>query len=143
MNNKPDSIDQILSELIFSIFMAIIVGLTIIVPTPEYCQYKKNISFDEKLVEHLDFNPLVSFDANMLCTIVRNLISNAIKFSPENRKINVTTEKQGDFLMLSIADNGVGMDKAKQKSIFVLNKSESFPGTKGEHGTVVCVLLAL
>lgn len=94
-----------------------------------------------ELVEQLDFNPLISFDANMLRTIVRNLISNAIKFTNENGKIVIRTIQQDKYLKLSIEDNGVGMDKSKLKTIFTLNKSESSRGTRGEQGTGLGIVL--
>lgn len=50
--------------------------------------------------------------------VVTNLISNAVKYSPEGGIIKVTIEDQGDSVRVSIKDNGIGIPKEKQKDIF-------------------------
>ena len=50
--------------------------------------------------------------------ILYNIISNAIKFTPENGTINVTTKEKQNKLIISIKDSGNGIDKASQEKIF-------------------------
>jgi len=49
---------------------------------------------------------------------VNNLLDNAVKFSPENSEVKVTLEKQGEKLLLKIKDDGIGIPKNEQRSIF-------------------------
>ncbi|MBU1097995.1 MAG: PAS domain-containing sensor histidine kinase [Bacteroidetes bacterium] len=73
-------------------------------------------------------------DANMFSTIIRNLISNAIKFSHESGEININYKKQNGSLLIEVADNGVGMEEEKVSKLFRTDIKESSQGTKGEIG---------
>lgn len=111
-----------------------------LIKTVQLAQDMANMKSIE-LIEQYDFNPLVSFDPNMLRTIVRNLISNAIKFTEDKGKIIVETSKQDEYIKISIIDNGVGMDESTVNSIFNLNKANPSRGTKGEPGTGLGMVL--
>ncbi len=74
-------------------------------------------------------------DRNMLSTVIRNLISNAIKFTENGGSINITSEFVKDFIHICISDTGVGMDSKTVKNLFYINKVRSLPGTQGEQGT--------
>lgn len=91
----------------------------------------KNIILKNNIPEELIFR----FDASLLQTIFRNLIHNAIKFSNENGKIEVSAEKLHDEILFCVKDNGVGMPKEKAEKIFKSIRAESSYGTKGEKGT--------
>ena len=87
-----------------------------------------------KLVYQGTSEPLVvRADNDMLKTIVRNFISNAIKFSPENSSIEITMAKEGDFAKVSVRDHGVGIAADRIDSIF--HKGETTYGTGGEEGS--------
>ena len=62
----------------------------------------------------------ITFSRRKLRTIVYNLINNAIKFKSAERqpKIIVTTSKEGDFTVISVKDNGIGIDESKLEAIF-------------------------
>ncbi|MEO7309150.1 MAG: ATP-binding protein [Chitinophagaceae bacterium] len=62
----------------------------------------------------------ITFSRRKLRTIVYNLINNAIKFKSAERqpKIVVTTYKKGDFIVISVKDNGIGIDESKLEAIF-------------------------
>jgi PAS domain S-box-containing protein len=60
----------------------------------------------------------VRLDAALLKHIVMNLISNAIKFSPENSAIYINTVNENDELMLSVKDNGMGISEEDQQHLF-------------------------
>ena len=62
----------------------------------------------------------ITFSRRKLRTIIYNLINNAIKFkSPERQpKIVVTTNKENDFIVISVKDNGIGIDESKFDAIF-------------------------
>ena len=62
----------------------------------------------------------ITFSRRKLRTVIYNLINNAIKFRAEDRalKIKVTTRTEGDFILISVKDNGKGIDESKLESIF-------------------------
>ncbi len=76
---------------------------------------------------------VVSADNDMLKTVVRNFMSNAIKFSPENSSIEVVMTTDGDFAKVSVHDHGVGISSDRIDSIF--HKGETTYGTGGEEGS--------
>ena len=79
-------------------------------------------------------NPVVVYaDNDMLKTVVRNFLSNAIKFSPENSSIEITLSEEGDFAKVSVRDHGVGIAPDRIDSIF--KKGETTYGTGGEEGS--------
>ncbi len=79
-------------------------------------------------------NPVVVIaDNDMLKTIVRNFLSNAIKFSPENSSIEISLNVEGDFAKVSVRDHGVGIAPERIGSIF--KKGETTYGTGGEEGS--------
>ncbi len=89
---------------------------------------------------------VISGDANMLQTIVRNLVSNAVKYTPVGGKITVASEKSGDRVRLVVSDNGEGIPPEKIRSLFQFGTNASTAGTDGEAGSglglVLCKELA-
>jgi two-component system, sensor histidine kinase and response regulator len=81
------------------------------------------------------------FDKNMITTVVRNLISNAIKYTWENGEIKIHTEIKNEHLVVSISDNGVGISKANLEKLFSIDKSFSTRGTNNEEGTGLGLVL--
>ena len=75
------------------------------------------------------------FDSNMLKTVLRNLISNAIKFSRENSNIVIKAENKNKEVQLSVSDEGVGMDQEQVSRLFTSDDGFSTPGTMNETGT--------
>ncbi|MDO1511081.1 tetratricopeptide repeat protein [Maribacter confluentis] len=79
---------------------------------------------------------LVSYSDDAHVDIVlRNLIGNAIKFTHKNGKITIDATENESELVLSVADNGVGMSSEKQENLFNKNNYESTYGTNNEKGT--------
>lgn len=76
----------------------------------------------------------VTADSNLLQTIIRNLVSNAIKFSNAGGTVDVYVESEDKGCRISVADHGVGMSEEKAQSLFNLN-TRSSAGTSGEKGT--------
>jgi len=74
-------------------------------------------------------------DKNMVETIFRNLISNAIKFSHQNGLIQITATELDQMIDISIADTGVGIPKDIQQKLFQLGEKIKTFGTDGEKGT--------
>lgn len=80
---------------------------------------------EEKLV--------VRADNDMIKTVIRNFISNAIKFTPEGKGIEVFYKREGDFAKISVRDHGVGIEPERIETIF--HKGETTYGTGGEEGS--------
>lgn len=76
----------------------------------------------------------IQIDELLMKIIIRNLMSNAIKFSHTEGKISVNLEKQNGFIELSIKDNGAGMSKEQLDNLFT-PKVKSTKGTKNEVGS--------
>ena len=76
---------------------------------------------------------IVRADNDMLKTIVRNFMSNAVKFSPENSSIEISVTTEGDSAKISVRDYGVGIAADRIGSIF--HKGETTYGTDGEEGS--------
>ena len=86
----------------------------------------------------LDYQPTgselkVEADNDMLKTVVRNFLSNAIKFSPEDSSIEIIMKEEGDYAKVSVRDHGVGISQERLGSIF--HKGETTYGTGGEEGS--------
>lgn len=76
---------------------------------------------------------IVRADNDMLKTVVRNFMSNAIKFSPEGSTIEIYMKQEGDFAKVSVRDHGVGIAADRIDTIF--HKGETTWGTGGEEGS--------
>jgi PAS domain S-box-containing protein len=80
-------------------------------------------------------------DMNMLNTILRNLISNAIKYTHENGNITISTIKQEEVVEVRITDNGVGMSEQTLKGLFAIDSTITTSGTANEQGTGLGLVL--
>ncbi|MEE1944871.1 ATP-binding protein [Pedobacter sp. KR3-3] len=97
---------------------------------------KKNIALQVNIPASL----LVFADADMLQLVVRNLISNAIKFTPTGGKINISTQQLANECQITISDNGKGIPEEKQQKIFSI-KAQSTYGTNNEKGIGLGLML--
>jgi len=84
---------------------------------------------------------VVFADRNMIQTILRNLISNAIKFTNSNGKITMYSMKIDNFIEIVVSDNGVGMNEETSTKLFSLETNESTIGTANEKGTGLGLIL--
>jgi len=83
-------------------------------------------------------------DSFMINTILRNLVSNAIKFSDPQKTISVIIneyEPDNNHLLISVKDEGIGMDPASLNLLFRLDAKLSTTGTSGETGTGLGLIL--
>ena len=76
---------------------------------------------------------VVNADNDMLKTVVRNFLSNAIKFSPKDSSIDITMGVENEMAKVSVRDHGVGIATDRLESIF--HKGETTYGTGGEEGS--------
>jgi len=87
----------------------------------------------------IDFLPgeecIVLVDMEMLKTILRNLVTNAIKYTNHGGKINIYCENCDDKVTIVVSDNGIGIEPDNLKTLFNISLTHSEHGTAGETGT--------
>lgn len=105
--------------------------LTPIVSLLEPTAIKKKITIHNEMTPKL----MVFADQSMITTIIQNLVTNALKFTPENGDIYLYTKEDKEFVRVSIVDNGVGISLQDQKRIFRIDNTHTRQGTSGEKGT--------
>ncbi len=88
-----------------------------------------------KIVSELAENTLTWSDSNQIDIVVRNLMSNALKFTPQNGMITISARERDKLWEVSIRDTGVGMDKITVKNLFEKNSNITTYGTNNEKGT--------
>lgn len=98
---------------------------------------KKQIKFNLKIQEDI----IVFADKNLVSIIIRNLVSNAIKFSNEEGKIALKTNENGNMVEISISDIGVGIKPEDANKLFRLDTTFSTKGTAEEKGTGLGLLV--
>ncbi len=86
---------------------------------------------------------LVYADMNMLNTVLRNLVSNALKFTEPGGKIEVSARLHEDeeYIEVSVSDSGVGMSREDRQKLFRIDIKHSEVGTAGERGTGLGLIL--
>lgn len=94
-----------------------------------------------KFENHVQADCWVRADEYMVNTILRNLISNAVKFTPPGGTIEILTEEDGDEVIVSVKDSGIGISDENLVKIFRLDQQISSTGTSGEKGTGLGLLL--
>ena len=80
-------------------------------------------------------------DRNMIKTVLRNLISNAIKFTHRNGQVQVNAVTYKNHLEIAVSDNGIGMTKETIAKLFRIDANLSTSGTENEKGTGLGLLL--
>jgi len=77
----------------------------------------------------------VTADLQMVKTILRNLIGNAIKFTNPGGRITISANERGHFVEIIVSDTGIGITQREQKRLFKIETMHSTSGTNNEHGT--------
>jgi PAS domain S-box-containing protein len=103
----------------------------------EYIANQKNLTIHFNLQEEI----LLTADEKMLGSTIRNLISNAIMFTPRNGKIILEAKKSPGHVEVSISDNGVGIRMENLGKLFKTEMSFTSRGTEDERGTGLGLLL--
>jgi len=99
---------------------------------------KKGIEILISIPEVID----ILADRHMFDTIIRNLISNSIKFTPVGGKVTFTAGYIEDHIVeIKIIDSGIGMTPELKDKLFLLNEKTSRKGTEGESSTGLGLLL--
>jgi len=88
-----------------------------------------------------DVDATLYADELMLRTILRNLISNAIKFTHRNGEINIRTDREESFAIVTVTDSGVGVAHEHIDKLWDITQSYTTEGTASEKGTGLGLLL--
>jgi len=88
---------------------------------------------DEKLV--------VNVDQNLMQTVLRNLVTNAIKFTNPGGNITIEAKNIDNKVQISVTDNGVGMTKSQLEKLFSKEITEITAGTANEKGSGLGLLI--
>ena len=92
---------------------------------------RKNINLKAKG----DCPLFIKVDHNMITTVIRNILSNAIKFTEEGGEISVSHHETDREIVISIKDNGMGMSKEIKENLFKIDVTVTTLGTNEERGT--------
>jgi PAS domain S-box-containing protein len=111
--------------------------LTDVMNLSENMAKTKNISLTNKIPD----NTMVFADRNMLNTVLRNLISNAIKFTNKNGNVSVNAIEGKHEITVTVSDSGVGMDELTKNRLFKISEKVTTLGTEKEKGTGLGLVL--
>ncbi len=94
-----------------------------------------------KIKSSIPYNSIAYADENMAKAIIRNLISNAIKFTNEGGNVDISVRKEKNMMQVTVADNGTGISKENISRLFRIDDPYKSPGTANEQGTGLCLIL--
>lgn len=97
----------------------------------------KNISFKQQVEK----NTFVIADKESISTVLRNLVSNALKYTNPGGNITISAKQKNNHIEVSVDDNGVGIDDTKLNKLFSISEKISEPGTGNEKGTGLGLIL--
>jgi signal transduction histidine kinase len=92
---------------------------------------RKNIDITFENVENI----IMPVDPDMIKTVVRNLLTNAIKFTWQNGKVKVFLYRKENSCIIEVADNGTGISPEKMNNLFKIDNSAKMKGTSQEPGS--------
>jgi PAS domain S-box-containing protein len=98
---------------------------------------QKNI----KIFSSVRFDTLIYADENIIKTVLRNLISNAIKFSYPGNKVKIFSEEIDGEIKISVQDFGIGLTEEEKEYIFKFDSKYKKSGTQNERGTGIGLML--
>lgn len=92
---------------------------------------KKSILLKNEVEKNLE----ALFDYNMIETVIRNILNNAIKYTNNKGLITISAKDNSDYIEISIKDNGIGMSSYTIEKLFIIDETKSSQdGTSGEVG---------
>ncbi len=99
---------------------------------------RKGVAFEAAIPE----TALVTGDSSMIATVVRNLLTNAVKFTPSGGNVSLRVEAAAGGWRIAVRDTGVGMSAEQIRDLFRIDTRRSLAGTAGEQGSglglIVC-----
>jgi len=96
-----------------------------------------------KILQLINDNTDVFADKNMIHTVLRNILGNALKYTPDNGIITIATEQYTDgMLKISVSDTGVGISPENQQKLFNVDYPISTPGLANEKGSGLGLIIS-
>ncbi len=99
---------------------------------------EKGVNIDIKVPMQL----YALIDKNMITTVLRNLISNAVKFTNKGDQISIEALTNNNLIEISVIDTGIGIPKNNLEYIFKIDSNISTQGTADEHGTGLGLIIS-
>ena len=104
--------------------------------------YEDNANYKQiKLINNMEQEIYVYADKYMIDTIIRNFVSNSIKFTRPGGMITIKSIINGDNAEVSVTDTGIGISPEEQKNLFHIDEQTSRDGTANEKGTGLGLIL--
>lgn len=94
-----------------------------------------------KIIKDLKDNVSAEIDEDIIGFVIRNLLTNAVKFSYENSEIRIIVKKHKESLSISIKDSGVGIRQENINKLFKIDENFTQKGTQNEHGSGLGLIL--
>ena len=113
----------------------------VVVPVLRHVQdaaQAKRISIDDEVPGDI----VVDQNQTALQTVLLNLVSNAIKFTPEDGRVGVSAQREDDRVLVRVRDTGVGMSEHELDQLLTSERRLRRRGTAGEQGTGLGLLLS-
>jgi two-component system sensor histidine kinase/response regulator len=109
----------------------------------ENCQMLRSMAIQKniQLQNDTDEDACIMADPNMVNLILRNLLSNALKFTPEGGNVSILSQEEDEFHQIIVIDNGVGIEAEKIPHLFTAHLNVSTQGTGNEKGTGLGLML--
>jgi signal transduction histidine kinase len=98
---------------------------------------KKDITIESNINQNIT----IFADQNILQSVIRNILTNALKFTPRNGIVKIEAREDSGNTIISIADNGIGMDVKMVENIFHLDIKTNRTGTENEPSTGLGLIL--
>ena len=102
---------------------------------------QKAIQKEITITNNVNRTAMIFADEKMLCSVIRNLITNAIKFSKRGGSVVITSEETDKTVTISVQDEGIGMPEELRKSLFRIGEKVRRTGTENEPSSGLGLLL--
>ncbi|MBN2213913.1 MAG: hybrid sensor histidine kinase/response regulator [Bacteroidales bacterium] len=96
---------------------------------------------DIKMINEVGEGTTAFADLNMINTVIRNLLTNALKYTAKGGEVKISSVVQNDLVKLMVSDNGVGIQKKDLDKLFRIDSDYTTPGTENETGTGLGLIL--
>lgn len=90
---------------------------------------------NQQLIVDIKPDLVIFADKDMISTVLRNLVFNAIKFSAKGSQIRIKSTLDAELVRIDVIDSGIGISTETQKKLFALDYNSSTKGTEGESGS--------
>jgi signal transduction histidine kinase len=141
LNLLDELLDWTLSQNMEKSFNPVKINLYELVKTEivsiGFAAEQKKISLNHSITNVLS----VAADLQMIKTVLRNLIGNAIKYTKIGGNVSISASESGQFVEIAVSDNGIGISQEAQKRLFKIDMFHSTLGTDNEKGSGLGLIL--